>query len=156
MGSRLKNIIKFRKDSSGMKSVYVFGPIHLFGRDYLPVYEKLNKLCERYFKKVICTYPHFWNTKEGPEEFFDRTIKTITKCDLFIAEVSSPSHGVGMELQIAFEHSIPVIVLAKEGVEISIMVLGLPNLKKVIYYHGIPDLLEKLESELKGRIKEND
>jgi len=80
-----------------MKSVYVFGPIYISGNDYLPIYKKLNKLSEKYFEIVIGTYPDFWDSNESPRQFWDRTYETITKCDLFIAECSSPSHGVGME-----------------------------------------------------------
>ncbi len=132
-----------------MKTAYVFGPIHLFGEDYLPVYKKLMKTCEMFFDKVIGTYPDFWDSKESPTEFYNRTIKTITKCDLFIGEVSSPSHGVGMELQMAYQHKIPIIALAKEGAEISIMVKGLPNLHKIIHYKDTKELTQKLEKELK-------
>lgn len=80
-----------------MKSVYVFGPINLFGKDYLPVYKELAKTCKPFFDKVIGTYPDFWNSKETPTEFYTRTVQTITQCDLFIAEVSSPSIGVGFQ-----------------------------------------------------------
>jgi len=36
-----------------MKTAYVFGPIHLFGQDYLPVYKHLMSLCKKYFDKVL-------------------------------------------------------------------------------------------------------
>ena len=124
-------------------------PIHLFGQDYLPVYKRLMELCEKFFNKVIGTYPDFWDSKESPREFYDRTIKSITKCDLFIGEVSSPSHGVSMEFQMAYDNKIPIIALAKEGINISTMILGIPNLRKVIHYKDIDDLVRKLEVELK-------
>jgi hypothetical protein len=134
-----------------MKSVYIFGPIYISGKDYLPVYKEINKLCEKYFDKVIGTFPDFWESNETPREFWDRTYETIKACDLFIAECSTPSHGVGMELQMGQENNIPIIVLAKaeiENFEKSSMVLGLPNLKTVIRYNDIPDLMMKLEKEL--------
>jgi len=131
------------------KSVYIFGPIYLFGSDYLPVYKELNQLAAKYFKRVIGTYPDFWDSKESPEDFYKRTYETITKCDLFVAEVSSPSHGVGMELQMAKEHNIPIIAVAKGEISKSTMVLGLPNLKKMIAYESLKDLKEKLETEFK-------
>jgi len=133
-----------------MKKVYVFGPIYLSGEDYLPVYKKINELCGKYFDKVIGTYPDFWDSKETPQEFYRRTYDTITKCDLFIAEVSSPSHGVGMELQMAVEHKIPVVVLVKADIDFSksTMVLGLPTLKEVIRYRDTEGLLQKLDLEL--------
>lgn len=131
-----------------IKSVYVFGPIHLFGKDYLPTYKHLIKLCEKYFNKVIGTYPDFWDSKETPREFYDRTYRTITKCNLFIGEISSPSMGVGMEFQMAQEKNIPCIALCKNGIEPSIMITGIPCTKKVIYYENLDDLSEQLEKTL--------
>lgn len=135
-----------------MSSVYVFGPIYISGKDYLPVYKRLSRLCEQYFDKVIGTYPDFWDTSESPREFWDRTYETIKGCNLFIAECSSPSHGVGMELQMGQENNIPIIALARDditGFDKSLMVHGLPNLKQIIRYKDEDDLVEKLESALK-------
>lgn len=131
-----------------MASVYVFGPIHLFGQDYLPVYKHLMKLCSKHFSKVIGTYPDFWESKEKPREFYKRTYDTITKCDLFIGEVSSPSMGVGMEFQMAQEHGIPCIALCKKDVKPSIMIPGIPCTKEIIYYENLDDLSEKLEKTI--------
>jgi len=128
-----------------MKSVYVFGPIHIFGEDYLETYKQIMKLCEKYFDKVIGTYPDFWDSKETPKEFYNRTYETITKCNLFIAEISSPSTGVGMELQMAQEHNIPIIGLCKKGTEPSSMAVGIPVMKEVIYYGDLEDLNKQLE-----------
>ena len=132
-----------------MKTAYVFGPIHLFGKDYLPVYKHLMSLCKKHFDKVIGTYPDFWDSKETPREFYDRTYDIITKCDLFIGEVSSPSMGVGMEFQMAKEHNIPCIALCKKDVEPSIMITGIPCTKKVIFYKDLDDLSKQLEEAIK-------
>ncbi len=128
-----------------MKSVYVFGPIFLSGESYLDFYKEIGALCDKYFKKVVATYPDFWDTNETPREFYDRTYEVITKLDLFIGEVTSPSWGVGMEFQMAQEHKIPCIAVAKEGEKQSSMVLGLPTLQQVITYKNTSDLLQKLE-----------
>ncbi len=132
-----------------MKTVCVFGPIHLFGQDYLPVYKHLMSLCRKYFDKVIGTYPDFWDSKETPREFYDRSYEVVTKCDLFIAEVSSPSMGVGMEFQMAKEYNIPCIALCKKDVEPSIMITGISCTKKVIFYKDFEDLSKQLEEAIK-------
>lgn len=132
-----------------MKSVYVFGPIHLFGQDYLSVYKHLMRLCEPYFDKVVGTYPDFWDSKESPSDFYDRTYRVITKCSLFIGEVSSPSMGVGMEFQMAQENNIPCIALCKKDVEPSIMITGIPCTRKVVYYEDLVDLSDKISELLK-------
>jgi len=139
-----------------MKSVYIFGPIFLFGNDYIPVYKSLNELAGRYFEKVIGTYPDFWESKESPQDFYKRTYNVITRCNLFVAEVSSPSHGVGMELQMAKEHDIPVVLIVKEDIDISksLMVLGIPNLYKIVEYRNIDDLKGKLEAEFKSFLED--
>ena len=133
-----------------MSKAYVFGPIHLFGESYLPVYKKLMQLCKKHFDVVIGTYPDFWDSKETPRQFYDRTYRTITDCDLFIGEVSQPSHGVGMEFQMAAEHDIPIIAIAKKGASVSSMIIGMPALKKIIYYRDVKDLLDKVERELRA------
>ena len=132
-----------------MKTAYVFGPIHLFGQDYLPIYKHLMSLCKKHFDKVIGTYPDFWDSKEIPRKFYNRTYETITKCNLFIGEVSSPSMGVGMEFQMAQEHNIPCIALCKKGVEPSVMITGIPCTKKVIFYKDFNDLSKQLEEAIK-------
>lgn len=132
-----------------MSKVYILGPIHLFGKSYIPVYKNLVSLCSKYFDKVLCTYPDFWNFKGTPKEFYKITVKKISNCDLFIAEVTSPSTGVGMELQMAVENKIPVIGLVKEGNKVSSMVLGLPTLKKLIKYRNQKDLTNKLEKVIR-------
>lgn len=138
-----------------MSSVYILGPIYIGGQDYLPIYKRLNKLCAEYFDHVIGTYPDFWESEETPQEFWQRTYDIITQCDLFIAECSSPSHGVGMELQMAWEHKIPIIALVRADIknfEKSLMVLGLPNLHKVVRYVDEVNLLKQLELTLKTKL----
>ncbi|MDP9212033.1 MAG: hypothetical protein M3N59_02035 [bacterium] len=102
------------------------------------------KLIEPHFDKLIGTYPDFWDSKETPREFYDRTYETIKDCDLFIAEISKSSVGVGMEMQMGQQYSIPVIALCKSGVDPSPMSLGLPMLKRVIKYKNLSDLDKQL------------
>ncbi|MDR2901979.1 MAG: nucleoside 2-deoxyribosyltransferase [Lactobacillales bacterium] len=41
----------------------------------------------------------------------ENTIQIIKTSDLFVAEVSRPSTGLGIELGIAFDHKIPIVCL---------------------------------------------
>jgi len=130
-----------------MESVYIFGPIHIHGEDYREIYEDLMELSENYFESSLGTYPDFWETGENPRNFYDRTKEEITDCDLFVAEVTSPSHGVGMELEMAVNNEIPVIAVAKKGEDISSMVKGLPSVEKTVRYDDVEELKEKLSRE---------
>jgi nucleoside 2-deoxyribosyltransferase len=59
-----------------------------------------------------------------PREVYDRDTNWILESDILIAEVSTPSHGVGYEIGFALAHSIPVICLYKVGMPVSKLILG--------------------------------
>ncbi|HEX7552063.1 MAG TPA: nucleoside 2-deoxyribosyltransferase [Geothrix sp.] len=59
------------------------------------------------------------------EEVFDRDTAWIRESGAVIAEVSTPSHGVGFEVAYALERGKPVLCLAQEGVRISKMLTGI-------------------------------
>lgn len=134
-----------------MKKGYIFGAIHIYGQEYLPVYKHLMKICHPYFDELIGTYPDFWDSKEPPREFYGRTVKSIIDCDLFICEATVPSTGAGMELQMAQEHNIPCIALCQHGKEPSSMVKGIPCVQEIIYYNNLQDLTSQLEASLTKR-----
>jgi nucleoside 2-deoxyribosyltransferase len=58
-------------------------------------------------------------------EVFERDTAWLRDCDAVIAEVSTPSHGVGFEVAYALERGKPVLCLAQEGVRISKMLTGI-------------------------------
>ena len=63
----------------------------------------------------------------SPREVYDRDAAWIRACDVLIAEVSVPSHGVGYEVGFALELGKPVLCLAQAGVPISKMITGNPH-----------------------------
>ena len=60
-----------------------------------------------------------------PVTVFDRDTAWLRTCDAVIAEVSTPSHGVGFELAYALERGKPVLCVAREGVRVSKMLTGI-------------------------------
>ncbi|HEY3272094.1 MAG TPA: nucleoside 2-deoxyribosyltransferase [Geothrix sp.] len=60
----------------------------------------------------------------SPEAVFERDTAWLRASDAVIAEVSTPSHGVGFELAYALERDKPVLCLAREGVRVSKMLTG--------------------------------
>ncbi len=71
----------------------------------------------------------------SPEAVFDRDTAWLRACDAVIAEVSTPSHGVGFEVAYALERGRPVLCLAKKGVRVSKMLTGIrqPGFKFCTY-----------------------
>ncbi|MFV1859080.1 MAG: nucleoside 2-deoxyribosyltransferase [Anaerolineales bacterium] len=58
------------------------------------------------------------------DEIYARDIRWIEGCEALIAEVSTPSHGVGYEIAYALRLSRPVLCCYREGVTVSKMILG--------------------------------
>ena len=59
-----------------------------------------------------------------PHEVYTRDIDWINNSDALIAEVSTPSHGVGYEIGYALSISKPVLCCFLEGTKISKMLIG--------------------------------
>ncbi len=63
-------------------------------------------------------------TDLDPREVYSRDIEWIDDSDTLIAEVSTPSHGVGYEVGYALEHQKPVLCIFRQGARVSKMILG--------------------------------
>lgn len=73
-------------------------------------------------------------------------IKAVESADIIVAEVSYPSHGVGMEIMHAIHIGKPLIIIAKEGQRVSRMVQGIDYEKYTfIWYRDLEELKSKLE-----------
>jgi nucleoside 2-deoxyribosyltransferase len=57
-------------------------------------------------------------------DVYTRDTQWIDDCDVLIAEVSTPSHGVGYEISYALERGKPVLCIAKQGQRVSKMITG--------------------------------
>ena len=70
-----------------------------------------------------------------PREVYTRDTRWIAACDALIAEVSTPSHGVGYEIGYALSLGKPVLCCYRQGVRISKMISGNPdpNLRTCAY-----------------------
>lgn len=63
----------------------------------------------------------------SPQEVYTRDVGWLRVCDVLIAEVSMPSHGVGYEIAFALGLGKPVLALYQEGRTISKMISGNPD-----------------------------
>ena len=62
-----------------------------------------------------------------PREVYERDTAWIKNCDVLIAEVSAPSHGVGYEIGFALNLGKPVLCLHQQGRRVSKMITGNSN-----------------------------
>ena len=62
--------------------------------------------------------------KLTPQDVYERDINWIKNCDVLIAEVSVPSHGVGYEIGFALNIGKPVLCLYQKDRRVSKMITG--------------------------------
>jgi nucleoside 2-deoxyribosyltransferase len=86
-----------------------------------------------------------------PGVVYRRDVTWIEESDVLVAEVSTPSHGVGYEIGYALGLRKPVICLYREGVQVSKMILGNPDPKLQIFsYLTLEDAVQSLRDRLNG------
>jgi len=70
-----------------------------------------------------------------PQDVYTRDTNWIAGCQALVAEVSTPSHGVGYEIAYALHQGKPVLCCYRQGARVSKMILGNthPNLRIVAY-----------------------
>ena len=87
-----------------------------------------------------------------PVEVYTRDMDWIESCQALVAEVSTPSHGVGYEISSALAKRKPVLCLHQEGSRISKMLSGnvTPGFTVRSYRHKeeIPNLIEEFLTSL--------
>lgn len=80
-----------------------------------------------------------------PADVYERDVRWVNECDALIAEVSTPSHGVGYEIALALLQGKPVLCCYRQGKTVSKMILG--NLQpglSLCAYESVNDLLGAL------------
>lgn len=81
---------------------------------------------------------------------YNMDIKAVESADIVIAEVSYPSHGVGMEVMHAVHVGKPVLAIALEGQIVSRMLRGIDYDKfQFKWYKNLDDLEYQLDTYFK-------
>lgn len=79
-----------------------------------------------------------------PLQVYQRDTQWIGECDVLIAEVTTPSHGVGYEIGYALNLEVPVLCLHRRGIAISKMISGNPDAHLRVEDYGSWNELEKI------------
>ena len=74
----------------------------------------------------------------NPEDIYARDVAWIQGCDALIAEVSTPSHGVGYEIGYALGLGKPVLCCHQADRSISKMISGNPDPKLILQAYVEP------------------
>lgn len=62
-----------------------------------------------------------------PVEIYTRDMRWLEECDVVVAEVSTPSHGVGYEVAVGLKMQKPVLCCYQRGKRISKIITGNTN-----------------------------
>lgn len=80
-------------------------------------------------------------------DIYKRDIEALIESDILLADVNSPSLGVGYEIAFALSKNKKVIAFAKESVSLSAMINGNPEIT-LIRYNDVEELKNKLKNYL--------
>jgi len=73
------------------------------------------------------------NPNLNTKGIYERDYKAIKSCNLFLAEISNPSTGVGMEIMLAKFFGKKIICLHKKNSKVSNFLLGMPEVTIMPY-----------------------
>jgi nucleoside 2-deoxyribosyltransferase len=86
-----------------------------------------------------------------PQVVFKRDVNWVQECNAMVAEVSTPSHGVGYEIALALCLDKPVFCCFREGVKVSKMLTGNTHARlKIFSYASEAELLNGMDQFLAG------
>jgi len=88
-------------------------------------------------------------------DVFRRDANWVKECDVLVAEVSTPSHGVGYEIALAEFTGKPVFLCFRSGTIVSKMLLGNPSpLFESCAYQSTKEAIENMRVFLKRSARE--
>jgi hypothetical protein len=130
------------------------------GRDDQPVYRRLVQALLDDGHNVPTAHLADTNlpdteTTVDAKDVFLRDSSWVKDCDALIAEVTTPSHGVGYEIALAEFTGKPVFLCFRKGVQVSKMLLGNPSPLFIIHaYTSAEDAVENMRVFLNQVMRE--
>jgi nucleoside 2-deoxyribosyltransferase len=110
------------------------------GRDHAAIYQRMVTRMQAQGHEVLSAHvadPAVLKHEQdiSPRVVFDRDVAWIDECDAVVAEVSTPSTGVGYEYGYALQIGKPVLCVYRAGMRMSKMITGnpAPNLTVATY-----------------------
>lgn len=132
--------------------VYFCGSIR-GGRERQPLYKAIVDYLQERGCQVLTTHvaapdvlAREWREGVTARHIYERDLRWLAECDLVIAEVSTPSLGVGVEIAEAARLGKPIVALCEDGIHLSAMVGGNPAVTTVLTYRGRGELLAHLDA----------
>lgn len=132
------------------------------GRGMLPVYIKICSLLQQEGHEVLSWHVADPAVEQAEsvmteQEIYERDMGFLEKSECLIAEVSTPSIGVGYEICRALHLGLPVLCLYSPQANVSAMILGNSNVgftvKEYSNYQELYDVIIAFLSEMARELK---
>lgn len=126
------------------------------GREFEPVYQKI--VAALIADGHVIPTSHLAQSEVmdnermlAPRDVYERDVKWIDDCDVLIAEVSVPSHGVGYEIGYALNIGKPVLCIYQKERKVSKMITGNPtHMLTVREYSNVEEAISQLQNHLQN------
>jgi nucleoside 2-deoxyribosyltransferase len=135
------------------KKVYVSGALTGLSnpQDIKTFYENIANVCSRF--EIEAYVPHLVsdpikNPTMTAREVYELDRNQVANSNLIIVYAGVPSFGVGMEVEIACEYKVPVILLMEKSAQVSRMVRGNPTVIAELRFDDFSNALEQLANWL--------
>jgi hypothetical protein len=138
---------------SRMFDVYVAGELTRSANpdEQKKFYEDIAQICREAGLSVYLPHQHtdpISHPHLSPEEVYRKDYDIVANAKIIIAYVGQPSLGVGIELEIAKNNNIDIILIFRKDEKVSRMARGIPGVK-AIQYESQKDALNQLKKALK-------
>jgi len=127
------------------------------GRDHLPIYRHIVEYLQSRGHEVLTDHvarPEVLKEESAftAREVYDRDLAWMRQSAVMIAEVSTPSLGVGYEIACGLHVGMPILCLHREGLLVSKMITGNPDLNLHVHAYRDPDeLIRHIDAFLKTK-----
>jgi len=124
------------------------------GRDNLPIYQHIVSRLKALGHTIPTEHVADPNVLADervvePRVVYARDVKWIDESDAMIADISTPSLGVGFEIGYALQRNMPVLCVHRAGLFVSKMITGHPSPQLAIaIYHDTDELDRHIDAFL--------
>ena len=124
------------------------------GREFEPVFQAMVKamLADGHIvptARLADTDVRELETIVSPEDVYARDVAWIRAADVLVAEISTPSHGVGYEIGLALGLGKPVLACHRRDRKISKMISGNPDPNLIVrQYESMDEAVQAVRSFL--------
>jgi len=129
--------------------IYLAVPL-AYNRDQLlasALAESLERLDHEITSKWVLDKDPSWGL--SPSQIADRDFGALEGSDALVAEISTPSHGVGMEIEFAVTKDKTVVCLKRPDARVSGLIAGTPSIT-IVTYLDREDAVKRVNSILSG------